>query len=190
MLRRVSESMEYRAVLQVTLVVAVARNGVIGLSGDMPWRMPSSLRRFRRLTLGRPMIMGRKTYDAIGRPLDGRDSIVVTRRQDFSVPGVHRAAGLGDALRLAEELALGRGVDEIVIAGGGEIYRECLPFATRVEIDLIDAAPAGDTTFPDLDPAEWREVQREPIVPVAGDEHPAVAVTFQRIGAARPVSEA
>lgn len=170
----------------ITLVVAAARNGVIGRGGDMPWRMPSSLKRFRALTMGRPMIMGRKTFEAIGRPLDGRDTIVVTRNADFNVNGTHRAAGLGDALMLAARLAAGRSVTEIIIAGGGEIYAAALPYATRVNLDLIDATPEGDTVFPPLDPAEWRETTRLPIPPSAKDEFAATAILYERIGAARP----
>ena len=113
----------------ITLVVAAARNGVIGRAGDMPWRMPSSLRRFRALTLGRPMIMGRKTFEAIGRPLDGRDTIVVTRNAAFAASGVHLAASLPEALRIAAKLAVARTTNEIIIAGGGEIYRAALPLA-------------------------------------------------------------
>ena len=172
----------------VTLVVAAARNGVIGRGGDMPWRMPSSLKRFRALTMGRPMIMGRKTCEAIGRPLDGRDTIVVTRNPDFNVNGTHRTASLGEALRLAAQLAAQRGTTEIIIAGGGEIYAAALPYATRVHLDLIDAAPAGDTVFPGLAPAEWLEVARTPIPPSPRDEFAATAVSYERIGPARPLT--
>jgi dihydrofolate reductase len=171
-------------------VVAAARNGVIGSGGSMPWRMPSSLRRFRQLTLGRPMIMGRKTYEAIGRPLDGRDTIVVTRNPGFRVAGVHVAGSLAEAFALALPLARARAVTEIIIAGGGEIYRAALPFACRVHLDLIDAAPAGDTTFPPLDPAAWREASRAPIAPSKGDEHAATAVLYERIGEPRPIADA
>lgn len=174
----------------VTLVVAAARNGVIGRSGDMPWRMPSSLKRFRALTMGRPMIMGRKTFEAIGRPLDGRDSIVVTRNPDFAVAGVFRAASLAEAFAIAARLAAARATAEIIIAGGGEIYAAALPYATRVHLDLIDAVLDGDTVFPDLDPAQWRQAARSPMQPSAKDEFAATAILYERIGVPQPLPAA
>lgn len=174
----------------VTLVVAAARNRVIGRGGDMPWRMPSSLKRFRTLTMGRPMIMGRKTYEAIGRPLDGRDTIVVTRNAAFHVEGVHRASNLADGFAMAMQLGAVRGTDEIIIAGGGEIYAAALPYASLIHLDLIDAEPEGDTLFPTLDPAEWREASRSPIQPSANDQFPAAAVAYERIGAPKALPPA
>lgn len=175
---------------KVVLVVAAARNGVIGDDGDMPWRMPSSLRRFRQLTMGRPMIMGRKTYQAIGRPLEGRDSIVVTRDPSFRPEGVHAVDNLADAFAVASRLARARGTDEIVVAGGGEIYRATLPFAHIVQLDEIDATPTGDTTFPQLNPGEWREAARSPMARHERDQYGAEAVTMVRIGAPRSLTEA
>lgn len=173
--------------LKVTLVVAATRNNVIGRQGDMPWRMPSSLKRFRALTMGRPMIMGRKTYQAIGRPLDGRDTIVVTRDKTFSAAGVHVAGSLSEAFALAARLAAERGTDEIIIAGGGEIYELALPYATDVHLDRIDTELKGDAYFPSLDPLEWREVDREPLPRHPRDEFSATAVHFCRILAPRPL---
>lgn len=168
--------------LELTIVVAAARNGVIGRDGDMPWRMPSSLKRFRALTMGRPMIMGRKTFEAIGRVLDGRDTVVVSRNAKFHVDGVYHAPDFPAAVGLAASLARARGVAEIVVAGGGEIYRAALPFAARVCLDVIDVVLEGDTTFPGLDLALWREVGREPLPPAEGDMYPATAVVYERIG--------
>ena len=179
-----------KAALDVTIVVAVTRNGVIGRDGDMPWRMPSSLRRFRSLTLGRPMIMGRKTFQAIGRVLDGRDTIVVTRDPSFQAAGTHRAGSLDEALALANKLAEARGVDEVIIAGGGEIYGVALPYATEVQIDLIETEVQGDTRFPALDPSEWCEVERSAIEPHARDEHAATAIVFRRKTPAMPFTAA
>lgn len=153
----------------------------------MPWRMPSSLRRFRELTLGRPMIMGRKTYEAIGRPLDGRDTIVVTRDACFAVEGVHSTGSLREALALAVSLAANRGTDEIIVAGGGEIYAALLPYATHVHLDLIEADIEGDTRFPELDPSEWREAERTPIAPHPRDQYAATAILFLRIGPPKPI---
>lgn len=173
--------------MNVTLVVAATRNGIIGRGGAMPWRMPSSLKRFRSLTMGRPMVMGRKTFQAIGRALDGRDTIVISRDAAFASEGVQRAGGLSEALAIACRLAAARGVDEIIIAGGGEIYAQALPYATRVHLDLIEAEIDGDTSFPPLDPGQWREVARAPIEPSPRDEFKATAVLCERIGARLPL---
>ncbi|MGE0766399.1 MAG: dihydrofolate reductase [Hyphomicrobiaceae bacterium] len=167
----------------IVLVVAATRNSVIGQDGDMPWRMPSSLKRFRALTMGRPMIMGRKTYQAIGRALDGRDTIVVTRDKGFAAPGVFSVGNLFDAFEQARRFADARGATEIIIAGGGEIYRQALPYATDIQLDRIDTELAGDTVFPSLDPAEWREVAQRPIEADPRDEFCAIAIHFRRIGA-------
>lgn len=175
--------------MHVTIVVAMGRNRVIGSEGDMPWRMPTSLRNFRKLTMGRPMIMGRKTFQSIGKALDGRDTIVVTRNRGFRADGVHSAASLGEALRLGVLLAARRGVDEVIIAGGGEIYALALPYATRVIVDVIDAEPAGDTVFPELDAADWRLVSTVPLEPLPKDEFPASAAAYERIGTAKALPE-
>lgn len=156
----------------------------------MPWRMPSSLKRFRALTMGRPMIMGRKTFESIGRPLDGRDTIVVTRNVNFKVEGVHCAANLAEALAVASRLASARGSNEIIIAGGGEIYRAALPFATDVQLDRIEAEPAGDTVFPQLDRNEWQEITSIPIPPATNDQFRATAVHYERIGRPCPLPPA
>ena len=176
--------------LVVTMVVAASPDGIIGRGGDMPWRMPSSLKRFRALTMGRPMIMGRKTYASIGRPLDGRDTIVVTRNPDLFENGVHVVSSLEAALVLAARLAVARGTNEIIIAGGGEIYAAALPYATDIHLDRIDADVAGDTHFPALDPLSWEEVGRQPIAPQPRDEHAAAAVHYHRIGMPRPLPSA
>ena len=156
----------------------------------MPWRMPSSLRRFRLLTMGRPMIMGRKTYEAIGRPLDGRDTIVLTRDKTFSVPGVHVAHSLFEAFQQARRLAAGRGTNELIIAGGGEVYELALPYATDIYLDRIDTDLYGDAVLPLLDPADWREVDREPLPPHPRDEFSATAVHLRRISAPRSLDSA
>ena len=176
--------------MHVTLVVAMARNRVIGDAGDMPWRMPSSLRRFRELTLGRPMIMGRKTFASIGRVLDGRDTIIVTRDRALKVDGAWVASGIEEALALARYLAQKRQVDEIAIAGGGEIYAAIMPYATRAHVDLIDVEVAGDTSFPILDDRVWRESDRRAIPSDARDQYTATAIFFERIGTVKGTSPA
>jgi len=156
----------------------------------MPWRMPSSLRRFRSLTMGRPMIMGRKTYMAIGRPLDGRDTIVVTRNPSFQVDGCHCVDSLSAAFRLAMDLAAQRGTNEIIVAGGGEVYASALPYATCVQLDLIEAELEGDTRFPCLEPTTWQEIETGPIEPHPRDQFKATAREFRRIGPAKPLASA
>ncbi len=149
---------------RVTLVAAVARNGVIGADGAMPWHLPADLRRFKALTMGRPMIMGRRTFESIGRPLPGRRSIVVTRDPSFTAPGAVIVGSVEKAIELAEsaarELRPGE-PEEIMVIGGGQIYRQLLDRADRLEITHVDADVAGDTTFPEIVPTLWREAARQ-----------------------------
>ncbi len=169
-----------RTELTISFVVAVAENGVIGRNGAMPWRVPSDLRTFRRLTMGKPVIMGRKTYDAIGKPLEGRDSIVATRNARFDAAGGVRAGSIEDALAFARERAAARGVDEIMVIGGAEIFAAMLPLAGRIYLTRIHARPDGDTFFPELDPVMWREVSRTPISPDARDTARATLYIYER----------
>lgn len=162
-------------------MVAVAENGVIGRGGSLPWRQPSDLRTFRRLTMGKPVIMGRRTYQSIGKPLDGRDSIVVTRDASFAAPGVTAVRSLDAALQVARARAHQRAVDEVMIIGGAEIYAASLPIADRIYLSRVHATVAGDTVFPALDPAAWREVAREPIPPDPRDDYAATLLIFERI---------
>lgn len=168
--------------VRIAFVVAAAENGVIGRDGQLPWRLPSDLKRFRKLTLGKPMIMGRKTYDSIGKPLDGRDTIVVTRQPDFGAPGVHVASSVDDAIKLARELAASRGADEVMVVGGEEIFRRALPHADRIYLTLVHATPTGDTRFDPPNPQIWRETSREPMVQGASDQFPADFIVLDRQG--------
>ena len=145
--------------MTVTIVAAVARNGVIGVDGGLPWHLPDDLRRFKALTMGHVLVMGRRTYESIGRPLPGRTTIVVTRRPDWSAGAdeVMRARDVPGALELAREID-----DEVFVVGGGQIYEEALPLADRLDLTLVDQEPEGDTLFPDVDWSSWREVRREP----------------------------
>lgn len=141
----------------IVVVAAVARNRVIGSAGDLPWRLPADMRRFKAITLGKPMVMGRKTFDSIGRPLPGRRTIVVTRDPAWAAEGVETAPSLEAALALA-----GTGdPEEIVIAGGGEIYAQALPLADRMRLTWVEAEPEGDAMFPAFDAADWQETARE-----------------------------
>jgi dihydrofolate reductase len=161
-------------------VVAVAENGVIGRGGKLPWYVPSDLKTFKRLTLGKPVVMGRKTFDSIGKPLPGRDNIVVTRDPDFSADGVERAGTLDEALAIARRKAAERGVDEIVVIGGAQIYAASLPLADRIYLTRIHARPDGDATFSEPDPSVWHEVSRVPVPPDPRDEAPATLVLLER----------
>ncbi len=168
--------------VRIAFVVAAAENGVIGRNGQLPWRLPSDLKRFRKLTLGKPVVMGRKTYDSIGKPLDGRDNIVVTRQPDFHPPGVHVASSVEQALALGQELAARRGVDEVMVIGGAEIYRLVLPRVERVYLTLVHAGPTGDARFDTLDPQEWWETAREPMPQGSNDHFSAEFIVLDREG--------
>jgi len=145
----------------LVLVVAIAENGVIGNAGQLPWRLSSDLKHFRKLTMGKPMVMGRKTFDSIGKPLDGRDNIVVSRDPAFAPEGVLVANGMERAMDIARECARSRGADEIAVIGGAEIFREMLPLADRIELTRVHTSPEGDTFFPKLDQGEWIEKSRK-----------------------------
>lgn len=166
--------------MKISLIVAVAENGVIGRNGALPWHVPSDLKTFRRLTLGKPVVMGRKTYDSIGKPLPGRDNIVVTRDAGFSAGGTERAASVDDALDIARRKATERGVDEIMVIGGAEIFALTLPLADRIYLTRIHARPDGDVTFPEPDPGIWREVSRSPLPPDARDDATATLLILER----------
>ncbi len=150
----------------VSLVVAAAANGVIGRDNRMPWHLPEDLAHFKRLTLGHPVVMGRKTYEsivaALGKPLPGRTNIVITRQIGFAAPGCTVAASLEAALGAA------RAADEVFVIGGAEVYRLALARADRVYLTRIDATFEGDAIFPALDPTEWREVARDEHPPAGG----------------------
>lgn len=147
---------------RIALVVAVAENGVIGRNGDLPWRIPSDLKTFRRLTMGKPVVMGRKTFQSLKKPLDGRDNIVVTREPGFRVPdGVLVRHTLGTGLEAARAAAKARQVDEVMIIGGADIFRLTLPFADRLYWTHVEGHPEGDTFFPAFDAHEWAIVHRE-----------------------------
>jgi dihydrofolate reductase len=163
-----------------SLIVAVGQNGVIGRDGGLPWRMPSDLKTFRRLTMGKPIVMGRKTFQSIGRPLDGRDNIVVTRDPAFAVEGVSVFNDLTEALVLARSLARTNGSDEVMVIGGSDIFQATLPLVQRVYWTQVKGEPAGDVFFPALDPAHWREVSSEPIARGPRDEFDAELRIYER----------
>ncbi|WP_156884610.1 dihydrofolate reductase [Stappia stellulata] len=164
----------------LVLVAAVAENGVIGAKGDMPWRLSSDLKRFKRLTLGHPMIMGRKTFESIGRPLPGRTTLVVTRDPDWTREGVVTAPSLDAALERAAGIASADGVDAVMVVGGGEIYAAALPRADRLEITQVHASPDGDAHFPQIDERVWQEVARETPERGAKDSTDVTFLSYRR----------
>ena len=141
----------------ISFVVAVAENGVIGYRGELPWgRLPADLQHFKLLTLGHPVVMGRRTFDSLGRALPKRANIVVTRQPKWTAPGCETASSVSSALAWARELD-----DEVCVIGGGEIYRAALPDAEIIYLTEIHHSFEGDAYFPELDPAEWHEETRE-----------------------------
>jgi dihydrofolate reductase len=151
--------------IAIVLLAAVADNGVIGRDNALPFRQSSDLKRFKALTMGKPVLMGRKTYLSIGKPLPGRTNIVVSRDPGFAPSGVMVARDLDSALAMARDDALRRGADEIVVIGGTGLFEQTMPVADRMEITHVHAHPAGDTYFPPIDAARWRVDARS--------EHPA-----------------
>jgi len=166
--------------MEIVLVAAVAENGVIGRAGGLPWRLKSDLQRFRTLTTGKPIVMGRKTWASLGRPLPQRTNIVVTRDPAFTAPGAVVAASLAAALAVARGDALRRNADAIMVIGGGDIYAQAMPLATRLEITHVHARPDGEAVFPMIDPAVWRETARRAVPPGPGDEASFTGVTYVR----------
>ncbi len=139
--------------MKLSIIVAMSKNNVIGRGGELPWRLSADLQRFKRLTMGHPIIMGRKTFDSIGRPLPGRTSIVITRQANYRNVGVLIARSLPEAIRLAGD------TDEVFVIGGGEIYSQALPLADRLYMTVVDENTDGDTHFPNWDPGQWRFVE-------------------------------
>jgi len=153
----------------VSLIVAVARNGVIGHANTLPWRLPKDLKRFKAFTLSKPILMGRRTFESIGRVLPGRTNLVLTRDPRWSAPGVTVVRSLEEALQKAGDCA------ELVVIGGAEIFRLVLPLARRIYLTRVHADVPGDTFFPSFDPSEWQDLERSDHP--ADEQHP-YAVTF------------
>ena len=171
------------AILQrpsIVLIVAVADNGVIGQGNAIPWRLKSDLQRFKRLTLNKPVIMGRKTYQSIGRPLPGRTNIVVTRDASFKAPGAVVATSFDAAEAVATGDALRRFASDIAVIGGAEIYAHWLARAARIELTEVHALPEGDTCFPPIDPERWLEAGRERHAAGPQDSADFSYVTYRR----------
>jgi dihydrofolate reductase len=156
--------------MMITLIVAVADSGVIGRNNELPWHLPEDLKRFKRLTMGKPIVMGRKTFESIGKPLPGRVNIVVTRDPDYRREGVVVVHDVDSALRAAGQ------VPEIMVIGGAELFRNLLPRAGRVHLTRVHGNIEGDVMWPALDVREWQVVEREEF---AADERHAWSMTFE-----------
>ena len=146
--------------ISLVIVVAVADNDVIGAKGDLPWSISADLKRVKELTIGKPLLMGRKTYDSIGRPLPGRKSIVLTSDPNFSVPGVSVFRQFVAALNYASQIAVEMQTDQIIAFGGASIYRNALPYAEKIYKTEVHCSPLGDTYFPQYNKAQWSETER------------------------------
>ena len=169
---------------EIVIVAAVAENGVIGRDNKLPWHIRSDLQYFKSVTMGRPIVMGRKTFLSIGKALPGRTNIVVTRDPAFSAPGIVVAHDLDKALELARADAKQRGVDSIAVIGGTEIFTRAMPVADRLALTLVHAKPKGDVFFPPVDPKMWRETERREQPKGPQDDCAFAFVTYVRSGAA------
>jgi dihydrofolate reductase len=165
--------------MKVSLIVAVSRNRVIGIDNQLPWHLPEDLKYFKSVTMGKPIIMGRKTFDSIGRPLPGRTNIVITRDASWQAEGVEVAQTLVQAMTLAKLACARVGVDEAMVIGGEQIYRMTLPVAERLYLTEVQAEVQGDAFFPEFDILEWYKVSEQ--LPQVTDSHPYKFVVLERI---------
>lgn len=166
--------------MRISIVVATDLEGVIGRDNALPWHLPADLKHFKRLTMGKPMIMGRRTYESIGRALPGRTSIVLTRRENFAAPGCEVARTADEALQLAVEAAAQLATEEIVVIGGAEVFREFLPRADRVYWTQVQTRVGGDTRIPRFDPMTWLEIERAELPADAENAFPLRFLTLDR----------
>ena len=165
----------------IAMIAGVARNGVIGAGGMIPWRIPSDMAFFRRTTMGKPIIMGRKQYESVGRPLPGRTNLVVSRQPGYQPDGVIVINDLAAAVEHGRSIAEADGVGEAMIIGGGQIYAEGMPLADRLYISHIDLAPAGDVMFPTIDSAMWKIVAEPALEPSPKDEAGFSVRVYERV---------
>ena len=155
---------------EIAMIAAVARNGVIGRDGDLPWRIPSDLAFFKKVTMGKPILMGRKQYESVGRPLPGRVNIIVSRQKGYQPEGVLVFSDFDAALDHARTIAAAEGASEVMIIGGGEIYALGMAHADRLYLTEVDLAPEGDTRFPEIDPKVWIKTDAPECTPSERDE--------------------
>ncbi len=168
---------------KISLIAAIAQNGIIGRENELPWRIKSELQYFRRTTTGKPIVMGRKSFESLGKPLLDRTNIVISRNPDYRVEGCVTVASLDEGLGEARDVAARDGVDEIFIGGGAEIYRQTLPLADRLYLTEVHLKPEGDTTFPAFDRSAWREVKREFHAAKDGESADYTITVLERVSA-------
>ena len=173
--------------MKIVIHVAISRNGVIGRDGDLPWRLSTDMRRFKAATMGKPVVMGRKTWQSFPRrPLPGRANIVVTRNPDFHDEGAIVAHSLDEAITIARNTAHETGkVDEICVIGGGEIYAQAMDLADELHVTHVLADVEGDARFPAIDPASWETVTSEEVPAGEKDSHPTRHIVYRRRGLSR-----
>ena len=147
--------------MKLSMIAALARNGVIGRDNQLPWYLPNDLKFFKATTMGKPIIMGRKTFESIGRPLPGRCNIVVSREPSLVIEGAEVAGSVDEAVKLAEKIALRDGADEVMVIGGAQLYEHCLSRTDKLYLTRVHADIEGDTYFPAFDELEWQELSRE-----------------------------
>ena len=164
----------------ISFVVAVTRNHVIGRDGGLPWRLSSDLKRFKALTLGKPVVMGRKTWESIGRPLPGRANIVISRDPDYRVEGAETVTSLDAAIARGAERAQSTGGNEVAVIGGGEIFRQAFDRADILHVTVIEADIEGDTLFPEIDPALFDKGPEEHVPAGEKDDYPTRFATYTR----------
>lgn len=167
--------------LPVSIVVAVADNGVIGRGNALPWDLPDDLQHFKRTTMGRPIVMGRKTFESIGRPLPGRLNIILTRDPSWTALGVSVASSIEQAIDLAEGQAFIDGADSVMVIGGAEVYRQALPFASRAFVTRVHGHVDGDAFFDLEELAAWREVTRERIPAGEHNSHDFSVIRLEKV---------
>ena len=170
--------------MRIALIAAVAANGVIGDGTGMPWRLSTDMKRFKALTMGKPVVVGRKTFESFGKPLSGRANIVVTRQAGYRPEGVVVAASLNSALKRAAEVAEATGADEVMVLGGGEIYAAAIGRADRLYITHVAAEPSGTVHFPAIDPALWHVVSQEGVPAGEKDSAATVFTVYERAAGA------
>jgi dihydrofolate reductase len=166
--------------MKLALIWAMSRNRVIGRNNALPWHLSEDLRYFKRVTMGKPIIMGRKTWESIGRPLPGRTNIVITRDQNFQAGGARVVHSLDDALRLAEHVGVIEGAEEVIVIGGAEIYALALPKAERLYLTQVHAEVEGDAWFPEFDLSQWQELSREEFKAEGPNPYPYSFIVLER----------
>ncbi|MCW8126770.1 dihydrofolate reductase [Microbulbifer halophilus] len=166
--------------IPIALITAMSRNRAIGKENGLPWRISGDLKFFKRTTLGKPVVMGRKTFESIGRPLPGRDNIVISRNPDWCADGAICASSLEQALQLARQSAAESGAEEVMVIGGAQIYRQALPLAERLYVTEVDAEVEGDAFFPEIGD-RWGEFSRECFAASDRDEHNYCLVRYDRL---------